>query len=223
MNTVSQSLASYLGDDARRRLDDLLREVSTEPSKIAIRFPAAARLIARGPADPDDPDGVLGPRIEDRVRIALVAAAAEAWADQPDVFVSELNNLYGFGDADEKRAVLHSLTALDPGPALLSIVDDALRTNDTRLVAAALGGYGARHLGADAWRQGVLKCLFVGVPLDAVAELDARMDTDLARMVADYCLERIAAGREVPPDAWKVLDQFPHLIDGRFPATAREA
>ncbi|NDL57664.1 hypothetical protein F7O44_11325 [Phytoactinopolyspora sp. XMNu-373] len=220
---MSDELTSYLDGDARQRLDDLLREIGAEPSKTAIRFPAAARLIARGPADPEDPDGILEPRIEDVVRIALLTAAAEAWADRPEVLIREMSALYRFGDADEKRAVLRALTPLDPGPDLLPIVEDALRTNDSRLVAAALGSYGARHLGTDAWRQGVLKCLFVGVPLDTVAELHTRMDTDLARMVADYCLERIAAGREVPPDAWKVLDEFPDMIDGRFPAAAREA
>ena len=59
----------------------------------------------------------------------------------------------------------------------------------------------------EAWRQGVLKCLFVGVPLEAVASIDERADAELARMVADYCRERIAAGREVPPDASRVLDR----------------
>ena len=56
---------------------------------------------------------------------------------------------------------------------------DALRTNDTRLVAAALGPYAAAHLDGHGWRQGVVKCVFMGVPLDAVADLDERADDEL--------------------------------------------
>jgi hypothetical protein len=89
------------------------------------------------------------------------------------------------------------------------VLHDALRTNDPRLVAAALGTYAAR-LDPAAWRQAVLKCLFVGVPLRLVAGLDGpdgpdRSDDELRRMVADYAAERRAAGREVPADALPFL------------------
>ncbi|MGE6735924.1 EboA domain-containing protein, partial [Streptomyces sp. NPDC059900] len=87
------------------------------------------------------------------------------------------------------------------------LVEDALRTNDTRLVAAAVGPYAARHLPPHDWRHAVLKCLFTGVPLDAVCELDRRAhaDAELARMLDDYAGERTAAGRTVPGDLHRVL------------------
>ncbi|WP_449479656.1 EboA domain-containing protein [Streptomyces rochei] len=47
----------------------------------------------------------------------------------------------------------------------LPLVEDALRANDTPLLAAALGPYAARHLDAHQWRHAVLKCLFTGVPV----------------------------------------------------------
>lgn len=94
-----------------------------------------------------------------------------------------------------------------PGPEALPLVEDALRTNDTRLVAAALGPYGARHLDAHAWRHAVLKCLFTGVAVDLVADLArrARGDAELARMLGDHAAERTAAGRTVPEDLHRVL------------------
>ena len=52
--------------------------------------------------------------------------------------------LYRHGDAAERRAVscaLHLLAVGDAG--VLPLVEDALRTNDTRLVAAAVGPYAA--------------------------------------------------------------------------------
>ncbi len=82
---------------------------------------------------------------------------------------------------------------------------DALRTNDTRLVAAAMGPHSDR-LDDDSWRQGVLKCLFTGVPVASVTGLARRADRELAEMVQRYRREREAAGRDVPLDVQVVLD-----------------
>ncbi|MGV9312375.1 EboA domain-containing protein [Streptomyces sp. NPDC003691] len=143
----------------------------------------------------------LGPVHADSGRVLLLLTAAPGAA--------ALTRLYHHGTADERRAVLLALPHLDtPQPAaFLPIVEDALRTNDTRLVAAALGPYAAAHLGPHAWRHAVLKCLFTGVSLAAVDGLDrrARGDAELARMLTDYAAERTAAGRPVPPDLTHAL------------------
>ncbi len=113
-------------------------------------------------------------------------------------------------DAHERRGVLRALPVLDSaglGDRALPVVRDALRTNDTRLVAAALGPYAARHLEPEAWRQGVLKCAFVGVPLAEVAGLAERADAELARMFGDYAKEREAAGRPVSEDVRLVAER----------------
>ena len=74
-----------------------------------------------------------------------------------------------------------------------------------RLVAAAMGPHASR-LSPHDWRHGVLKCLFVGVPLHRVTDLARRADAELAAMVRRYVNEREAAGRPVPDDALLVLD-----------------
>lgn len=153
-----------------------------------------------------------GSRHADAVRVLLLhAARADAAA---------LTRVYYQGTADERRAVLHALPHLVPGPDALPLVEDALRTNDTRLVAAAVGPYAARHLAAHAWRHAVLKCLFTGVPVDAVARVAdrARGDGELARMLTDYAAERTAAGRAVPEDLRHVL-----TLTGAAPAPSPAA
>ncbi|WP_019546844.1 EboA domain-containing protein [Streptomyces sulphureus] len=135
----------------------------------------------------------------DAARVLLLHAAG--------VDADTATRLYREGTADERRAVLHALPHLDLGDAGLPLVADALRTNDTRLVAAAVGPYAAERLDAHAWRQAVLKCLFTQVPLSAVAELPARAagDAELARMLRDFARERTAAGRPVPEDLDRAL------------------
>ncbi|MDT0543155.1 MULTISPECIES: EboA domain-containing protein [Streptomyces] len=140
-----------------------------------------------------------GSRHADAARVLILHAA------QADP--ATLARLYHQGTAAERRAVLSALPHLVPGPDAVPLVEDALRTNDTRLLAAALGPYAARHLDPHSWRHAVLKCLFTGVPVDAVAGLAerGRGDAELARMLADYAAERTAADRPVPADLYRVL------------------
>ncbi|MFI5808296.1 EboA domain-containing protein [Streptomyces sp. NPDC051561] len=141
------------------------------------------------------------PDLADAARVLLLHAA--------DAEFVTVQRLYSTGTAAERRAVLMALPHLDrlrDGSAL-PLVEDALRANDTRLVAAAVGPYAAAHLPPHAWRHAVLKCLFTGVPVAAAADLARRAlgDSELARMLTDYAAERNAAGRPVPADLHRVL------------------
>ncbi|MCX5126747.1 EboA domain-containing protein [Streptomyces sp. NBC_00347] len=126
-----------------------------------------------------------------------------------------LKELYERGDTAERTAVLRALPLLEGagriGAHSRGLIEDALRTNDARLVTAAAGPYAARHLDQEQWRQAVLKCVFLDVPLDAVAGLDRRRDPELDRMFAAFAAERTAAGRLVPADVRRQLEpDFPY-------------
>jgi hypothetical protein len=132
--------------------------------------------------------------------LLLLAVAPEAAA---------LVRLYRQGTPAERGAVLRALPDLDLDPEHgVALVEDALRTHDTRLIAAAVGPYAGRHLGPHAWRHAVLKCLFTGVPVAAVANLADRCagDGELRRMLLSFAAERAAAGRPVPEDLRRVLE-----------------
>jgi hypothetical protein len=124
---------------------------------------------------------------------------------------NEIAELYRFGDTNEKLAILKALQLEDieqiVGEQGLALVEDAIRTNDQRLLAAALGPYATRHLPATSFRQAVLKCVFAGVPLAVVDGLPERADDDLRRMMADFAAERRAAGRSVPEDLQPYLER----------------
>ncbi|HTZ45147.1 MAG TPA: EboA domain-containing protein [Jatrophihabitans sp.] len=184
--------------------------IRREPTAIGELFPAAGREVGRRPLDPEgDPAGLIAGTEDDRARSRLVAVLVEA---APDQAAAELAELYRYGDDAERRGVLRGLSVLtDPSEAVVeagrALVQDALRANDTRLVAAAMGPFAGAWLDQHAWRHGVLKCLFTGVPLAAVAALDERRDAELIRMVAGLAEERAAAGRTVPDDAIALLQK----------------
>ena len=183
------------------------QQVRQDPAAIATLFPAVGRKVGRAPLRPEtDPQGLVHGTVDDLARVRLLAALAEAI--EPALLAAEVAQLYRYGDDAERRGVLRALSALpvETVPTGLELVKDALRTNDIRLVAAAMGTFAARHLDDHNWRHGVLKCLFVGVPLSAVSNVVERSDGELLRMVADYAEERKAAGRDVPADAVSLLE-----------------
>jgi hypothetical protein len=192
-----EELRAALPAGAAQALEEMRAGLQAEPGTLGRVFPAAARRTARGPL-PTAPG-----LVEDAVRVELVSAAAARLA--PSALQDELEALYRYGDSDEKRAVVLALGAVDDvaidGSAVLL---DALRTNDPRLVAAAMGPH-ADRLSAHEWRHGVLKCLFTGVPLAGVAGLADRTDDELLAMVRRFADEREAAGRPVPDDALALL------------------
>ena len=177
-------------------LDEAVRRVAADPDAIARFFPRAARACGRA-ALPDAP----GWSADEAARALLLAALP---ADQVTGHVARL---YRYGDANEKRAVLKALELLPVGDAAVPLLHDALRTNDTRLVSAAVGPYAA-HLDAATWRQAVLKCVFMGIPLVDVAQLDERADGELHVMLAGLAAERAAAGRELAADATRLLNRL---------------
>ncbi|MEU8661860.1 EboA domain-containing protein [Actinoplanes philippinensis] len=167
-------------------LTDAVGRVSTDPSTIVRAFASAGRHC-------DDPVAA-----RTRLLLALPAEVLPHWLD----------DLYRHGDAGEKLAVLTALPELPIGDEAVPLLHDAIRTNDTRLLAAALGPY-ARRLDQHAWRHAVLKCVFLAVPLNEVADLDDRADRELTAMLAALRAEREAAGRRLPPDALRLLDPIP--------------
>jgi len=178
--TTLDSLRDALGP---RIAGDLRRG----PTAVAAIFPAAGRRYGREPLT----DGWT----TDEAARALLLATVPA---------DEVAEIYRYGDPAEKLAVLKALPLLPIGDAAVPLLEDALRTNDTRLVAAALGPYSDR-LDQETWRQAVLKCVFMGVPLAGVHRLAERTDPELLAMLRAFALERHAAGRDLPPDALALL------------------
>ncbi|MET7302631.1 EboA domain-containing protein [Embleya sp. NPDC005575] len=222
--------ARAVGPDRR----DWPVEAAAEPVHLATAFASAGRLCGRAPLAE-----LPGWTCDDAARVLLLYAVSAAAVRESEVHADDgrthpargdlpalVRSLYERGDARERRAILRALPYLPrsphpPGPnartrpddphAHLSrlLVEDALRTNDHHLVAAAMGPCGYRALAAEAWRHGVLKCVFLGLPLGpTVTGLDDRADTELARMLADFARERVAAGRPVPADIAPITSRF---------------
>ena len=199
-------------DDLRVALDGAVADpawlagavhrVSVSPAAIGALFPAVSRRCGRGPLPGGGP-GLAGWTVDDAGRALLLTALPM----RGPALAAAAGELYRYGDAAEKRGVLRALPWLDIGAGGVELLHDAIRTNDPRLVAAALGPY-ARYLADPMWRQAVLKCVFMDIPLSLVSGMAGRADGELGRMLADLADERHAAGRTIPAGAAALLAQL---------------
>lgn len=210
VHELRTALDARISPDGRAWLAGALERLDSDSSAVRTLFPAAGRRCGRGPLHaPEAAPAVTGRArmwtVDDAARTLLMAALPLPGSG----LAEEIATLYRYGDAAEKRGILRGLGPLDAASTLgdraLPLVHDGLRTNDTRLLTAALATYGAHHLPPQAYRHGVLKCVFLGIPVDDIAGLDERADPELARMLTDYAREREAAGRDVPADLRRIV------------------
>jgi hypothetical protein len=197
-----KQLDARLTPEARSWLEERRTNVINEERPLGEVFPAVARHVGRDVLDD-------GWSVDEVARAVLILAFAnERSADDT---MTELTELYRYGDPAEKLAVLRALSVTELNDALgnrmTALLGDAVRTNDQRLLAVALGPYATAHLDDEAFRQAVLKCVFTGVPLELVDGLPERADEELTRMMSDFAAERTAAGRPVPADIRPYLQE----------------
>lgn len=203
---------------SQRAADTWLREslaaLAEDPSLLPQIFGSAWRHAGRLPVSGEtDPTGVVFGTNDDWARAQLIRELDGILG--PAALAHEVQDLYFRGDSAERRGVLRGINLLARSvPQLdgrivasgLEITADAMRTNETSLVAAAVGSFAAAHLDQHAWRHAVLKLVFMGVSLRAVSDLAVRADAELARMASDFAAERQAAGRPVPTDIGLLTD-----------------
>lgn len=219
-------LEHYLNNDALRWLRETVEQIEKGASErlLIARFSAIPRHLGKADldlsatdlqaADQIRPGWVLNHWSVDQAGRALLILA---WsAHHIDSYTSTVEKLFSAADVGELVALHHVLPLLPHPDRFLNQALDGIRSNMTAVFnAIALHNpYPAEYFSEDAWNQLVLKALFVGSPLHAIAGLDRRTNAKLSRMLSDYAHERWAAGRSVNPELWRVA--APYLEDDRL-------
>lgn len=197
------------------RLDWVERSAAElEAGVAAARFCAlisqASRLVSKQPLSPS-PSELARARelLEDwsperwtqleTARVRLVLAHAEL---EREGGVAALEEAFQFADMGELCALYRSL-ALCPDPERFARrAGEGARSNMCAVFEATCCDtpYPALWFDDIAWRQAVIKSLFVGAPLWRIRGLDKRLDAELARMALDLSEERHSAGRRIYPE-----------------------
>jgi len=143
----------------------------------------------------------------------LEAARVGLILSRPDLdeegVVTALESCFQHADEGELCALYRSLAFLPEGERFAWRAGEGCRTNMLTVFEANACDtpYPANNLDDVAWRQLVIKALFVGAPLWRVYGLDKRIDDELARMALDLADERSSAHREIQAELWLCLGE----------------
>ncbi|WP_157960350.1 EboA domain-containing protein [Marinimicrobium alkaliphilum] len=138
------------------------------------------------------------------LRVILVLARPDL---SSDTFAEDFETLFRFADEGETCALYRSLPLLPEGERFVWRAGEACRTNMLSVFeAVALDSpYPVTHFDDTAWRQLVIKALFLDCNLARIAGLEQRLDPELTRMALDWAQERKSAGRNYHLGLWLCL------------------
>lgn len=144
--------------------------------------------------------------LREALRVALILARPDL--AEPSV-VTALEEAFRYADVGELCALYRALPLLPDGERFAWRAGEGCRTNMSSVFesVACDSPYPARHLDDIAWRQLVMKAVFIGAPLWRVHGLDERLTPELARMALDLVEERRSASRQVQPALWLCLGE----------------
>jgi len=218
--TLLDMLARRLSPDGARWFESARGEIARGASneRFCALFSMASRFAPRGLLAPSADElrasaaALPGWSPErwttlEALRVALVLSRADL--AQPAA-VAAIEELFRYADIGELCAGYKLLAHL-PGPErFLWRAGEGARSSMRSVYESACCDtpYPARHFDALAWRQAVIKALFVEAPLWRVGGIDRRLDAELARMALDLAEERRSAGRPVNPELWMCLGTF---------------
>lgn len=114
-------------------------------------------------------------------------------------------------DHGESCALYRALPLLPHAERFVTRAKEGCRSNMRTIFEAVAcdSGFPARYFDDIAWRQLVLKAVFIDVPLARIESFDTRRSPELARMALDFADERRSAGRPVPAQLWMCLGASP--------------
>lgn len=140
----------------------------------------------------------------DALRAVLVLSRRDLAEDSGARAVREA---FRFADVGEQTALYRTLALLPRPERFVRRACEGCRSNirDVFVAVACDSPFPVRHLDDVAWRQLVIKALFIEAPLWRVFGLDERLDPELARMALDLAEERRSAGRAARHELWLAL------------------
>lgn len=133
------------------------------------------------------------------LRVALILAQKNlAEKSFEEIFIKA----FPFADEGELCALYKTVPFLPEPQRFSRHMKEACRSNMRSVFCAAAcdNPFPVTHFDDIAWRQLVMKAVFIEVPLARIYKLEQRLSPTLATMAEDYIAERTSAGRSIPAD-----------------------
>jgi len=140
--------------------------------------------------------------------VARVALLLATYRGDDQAFAARVDKLCKTAEITEHVSYLKGF-AIFPAPAALEgRAREGVRSSSGAVfeAIACRNPYPADYFDQAAWNQMVVKCVFVGAPIDSLAGLRERRNPELLQMLRDFVAERHAAGRPLPDEVHRFID-----------------
>lgn len=129
-------------------------------------------------------------------------------ADDRDLYIARIEELFRDADMNELATLYASLPLLAYPEYWEAQCAEGIRSNIGYVLDAVImdNPYPWQHLSEEAWNQLVLKAFFTEKDINRIIGLPLRMNSNLIKALTDYAAERKAAGREVNPELWNLVN-----------------
>ncbi|MCC7015131.1 MAG: EboA domain-containing protein [Planctomycetes bacterium] len=203
--------------ERRAWLDSARAEIGRgiEDERFCVLFSLASRFAPRAPLAPDAAERARAAQalagwnperwsILDAFRAVLVLSRSDLSTPSAARAIEEL---FRYADMGELCAAYKLLALVPQAERFVWRAGEGARSSMKAVYESACCDtpFPARYFDDIAWRQALIKALFVEAPLWRVWNVDARLDEELARMALDLADERRSAGRPVNPETWMCL------------------
>ncbi len=140
------------------------------------------------------------PQTWSAVETARVALWLATYNGDDAAFAARVDKLAATAEVTELVACLKGFAVFPAPVALYARAREGARSSIGAVFEAIAcnNPYPLDHFDEAAWNQLVVKCVFVGAPIETIVGLTERRNLELLEMLRDLVAERTAAGRALP-------------------------
>jgi hypothetical protein len=145
-------------------------------------------------------------RSDEAARIALLLATHHG---DDQAFATRTDKLCVTAEINEHISYLKGFSIFPASKALHARAREGVRSSTLPIfqAIACRNPYPFDYFDQVAWNQMVVKCVFVGAPIDTIVGLRARRNPELLDMLRDFVAERHAAGRPLPDAVYRFIEK----------------
>jgi len=129
-------------------------------------------------------------------------------AEDRGLYIARIEELFRDADMNELATLYAAMPLLAYPEYWEAQCAEGVRSNIGYVLDAVImdNPYPWQHLSEEAWNQLVLKAFFTEKDISRIVGLQFRMNASLVQALNDYAAERKAAGREVNPELWNLVN-----------------
>ena len=129
-------------------------------------------------------------------------------AEDRELYIARIEELFRDADMNELATLYAALPLLAYPEYWETQCAEGIRSNIGYVLDAVImdNPYPWQHLSEEAWNQLVLKAFFTEKDINRIVGLHVRMNANLVQALNDYAAERKAAGRDVNPELWNLVN-----------------